>query len=76
LKETKPGLLLRICWIIFSRWFGGGLLLAAGLFVASLFQTGVRAQATRIMCVLPIAVCSLIGLLQVGWTLLVARQNR
>jgi hypothetical protein len=74
---TKPSnrFLLRACFIAFFSFFVGGLILTAGGFAVSFFQTGMRAEYTRVVSLAPLAVLSALGLLRAIWIYVAYRLN-
>jgi hypothetical protein len=75
---TRPpnSLLLRVCFFAFFQFFVGGLILAGGVFAVSLFQTGMRAEYTRIVSLGPLLVLSAVGLVRAIWIFVASRLDR
>lgn len=76
MSHPPNSLLLRVCFFAFLQFFVGGLILAAGVFVVSLFQTGLRAEYTRIVSLGPLLVLSAVGLVRAVWIFVASRLNR
>lgn len=64
MRRLPNSLLLGVCFIAFSQFFVGGLILAAGVFTVSFFQVGARAEYTRVVSLGPLVVSSAVGLVR------------
>ena len=69
-------LLLRVCFFAFLQFFVGGLILTAGVFAVSFFQTGMRAEYTRMVSLGPLLVLSAVGFVRAIWIFVSSRLNR
>ena len=68
--------LLRACFFAFFSFFVGGLIIAAGGFAVSLFQTGIRAEYTRFASLGPLLVLSVVGLMKAIWIFVAYHMNQ
>jgi hypothetical protein len=69
-------LLLRVCFFAFLQFFVGGLIVAAGVFAVSLFETGSHAEYTRIVSLGPLLALSAVGLVRALWIFVASRLNQ
>jgi len=73
MRQPPNSHLLRMCLFAFLQFFVGGLILAAGVFSVSIFQTGMRAEYTRYVSLGPLLVLSAVGLVRAIWIFVVSR---
>lgn len=73
MPHPSNSVLLRVCFFAFFQFFVGGLILAAGGFAVSFFQTGMRAEYTRFVSLAPLLVLSAVGLVRAIWIFVVSR---
>jgi hypothetical protein len=73
---TKPSPTLRIYLLTLLQYLVPGAGLAALAFIVSLFQTGMRAEYTRLVALGAFLVMLAVALLRVAWLFVASRSNR
>ena len=73
---TKPSLTLRIYLLTLLQYLVPGAGLAALALVVSLFQTGMRAEYTRLVALGAFLVMFVVALLRVLWLFVASRLDR
>lgn len=73
---TKSNLVLRIYLLTLLQYLVPGAGLGALAYIVSLFQTGMRAEYTRIVALGAVLVMLTVGILRIVWIFVASRLNR
>ncbi len=76
MMTSGPSPVLRICLLTLLQFLVPGAGLTALGFIVSLFQTGARAEVTRIASLGPILALGVVGLVRAIWIFVASRLNR
>ena len=73
MMSAKPAPVLRICMLTLLQYLVPGVGLAILVFIASMFQTGTRAEFLRIASLGPLLALGAVGLARAIWIFVASR---